>query len=90
MITYTREDLKCSGVSENAKDSFDCFLKRGTQSDTLSLRAPLIANSETGFIAKYESISVLVGPIINPLSAAPMTGFKIQTLSFNLGNIAVA
>ena len=36
MITYDREELKCTGESENAKDTFDCFLKRDTKSDTLS------------------------------------------------------
>ena len=56
MITYSREDLKCTGESENAKDTYDCFLKRDTQSDTLSLRAPLIADSETGIIAKDSTI----------------------------------
>ena len=77
MITYARDELKCSGESENVKETYDCFLKRGTLSDTLSLRAPLIADSETGIIARDSTISVLVGPIINPISAAPMTGFQI-------------
>ena len=56
MITYDREQLKCTGESENVKDTYDCFLKRDTLSDTLSLRAPLIADSETGIIAKDSTI----------------------------------
>lgn len=79
MITYNRDELKCTGVSENAKSTFDCFLKRDKLSDTLSLRAPLIADTESGagVIPRDSSISVQVGPITNPLSAAPMTGFEI-------------
>lgn len=75
MITYNRDELTCSGVSANAKVEFDCFLKRESGSDMLSLRAPLIANPDTGVIARDSEISVLVGPITNPLSAAMATGF---------------
>ena len=88
MITYNRDELTCNGVSINAKEEFDCFLKRESGSDMLSLRAPLIADPVTGVIARDAEISVLVGPIINPLSAAPVTGFEIRTLSSNLGLIA--
>ena len=76
MITYDSALLTCSGVSENTRESFDCFLKRAADIDTLSLRAPLLADEE-GVVAAGSIISVQVGPITNPLSSAPVTGFTI-------------
>ena len=31
----------------------------------------------------------MVGPILNPLTATPISGFQLRTLSSKLGNIAV-
>ena len=39
MITTKRDELKCSGVSANAKaNKIECFVRPGTASDTLFLR----------------------------------------------------
>lgn len=107
MITYDPDALQCSGIL-NTKEQFQCFLERGTNTDTIKLFRPLqktVADSTTdetsesvntddvvvadnGKIAVGSDIIFLVGPILNPISTAPMTGFTLRTLSSNLGNIA--
>ena len=99
MITYIDEELKCSGIM-NTKETITCEMQRGFMVDTIILYSPLyntVADPEDTevdrlIIESGSQISFKVGPILNPISAAPVSGFKIETVSSNqgkIGNIAV-
>ena len=99
MITYDEDELKCSGIS-NTNEEIDCVLQRGFLTDTVILSNAL-RNTEgdledeeidRSIIESGSQISFRVGPITNPISAAPVPGFQIETVSSDggrIGNIAI-
>ena len=87
--------LQCSGIL-NAKTTFGCQLQRGGQSDKVTLITPLKktvppgagAGVDTSVIEAGEWISFQIGPITNPISESPVSGFKLVSLSDKRGFIA--
>lgn len=96
LITYDTNLLECSGIL-NTKEDITCTVERGFTSDFITLQQPFKPAATTNEEGEEETptsiqegsqISFKVGPIANPLSGAPMAGFKLTTLSSQLGLIA--
>ncbi len=97
IVSYDQGALKCTGLTNTKQGDLECFLIPGREFDIVKLQQPLQktefteneitiaaenqAELATGVIEQGQTVSFKLGPIRNPISTAPISGFELQTLS---------